>query len=60
MLKHASIIQHIKKWKGRSDKDTMTMAYADRGVPEDKFKVRRGWIWEGDTPCYMLEKNNKI
>ena len=25
---------------------------ACKGVPDDKFKVHRGWAWEGDTPSH--------
>ena len=31
-----------------------------RDVPEDKFKVRRGWAWEGVSPSHMLEKNQDM
>ena len=30
-----------------------------RGVPEDKFKVRRGWAWEGVSPSHTLEKKSR-
>ena len=30
-----------------------------RGVPEGKFKVRRGWVWEGVSPSHTLEKKSR-
>ena len=46
-------------------KQLLTSKDKVRGVPEDKFKVRRGWAWEGVSPPppppqHTLEKNQDM
>ena len=41
------------------DREAAGLSPTGRGVPQDKMKVRRGWVLEGVSPSHTLEKKNQ-